>query len=211
MPSLSSLLAFALGSLLVTVVPGPDMALITRQVLVYGHRVARATVVGNVVALVLQTIAVAVGLAAVLLSSVRVFDVVKLLGAAYLIYLGLSTLRHARRSAATGDAASPERAAKTRGIAFRQGFLSTISNPKPTLFFVTYLPQFVNPHGNVAAQVFALGSFHCLLGLVWLTTYANLVGRLHVVLTRERVRRWLERATGVVLISLGLRVAFSRR
>jgi threonine/homoserine/homoserine lactone efflux protein len=174
--------------------------------------VARATVVGNVAALVLQTTAVAVGLAAVLLSSVRVFDVVKVIGAAYLIYLGLSTLRHARRSAAIGDASNRgHTAAKTRSIAFRQGFLSTISNPKPTLFFATYLPQFVDPRGNVAAQVFALGSFHCLLGFVWLTTYANLVGRLHVVLTRERVRRWLERVTGVVLISLGLRVAFSRR
>ena len=211
MPSLTSLLPFALGSLLVTIVPGPDMALVTRQVLAYGQRVARATIAGNILGLVVHTSVVAAGLSAVLLTSARIFDIVKLLGAAYLIYLGLTTLRHTRSSAPIAEAATPDRVAKTRAVAFRQGLLSTVLNPKPGLFFATYLPQFVNPHGNVALQVLALGGFHCLVGIVWLTTYANLVGRLHMVLSRERVRRWLERATGVVLISFGFRIAFSSR
>jgi threonine/homoserine/homoserine lactone efflux protein len=206
-PALSSLLPFALGSALVTIVPGPDMALVTRQVLMYGQRVARATIAGNILGLVVHTTVVAVGLSAVLLASARVFDVVRLIGAAYLIYLGLTTLRHSRRSASTPQAA----AAKTRAMGFRQGLLSTIFNPKPALFLATYLPQFVDPDGNVALQVFALGAFHCLVGVVWLTTYAKLVGRLHLVLSRERVRRWLERATGAVLISFGVALAFSRR
>ena len=107
-------------------------------------------------------------------------------------------------------AASGRRVGKTRATAFRQGFLSTITNPKPLLFFATYLPQFVDPNARVAPQVFALGAFHCLVGAIWLTTYANLVGRLQPVLARERVRRRLERATGTVLIALGLRVALSR-
>jgi len=211
MPSLSSLLPFALGSLLVTIVPGPDMALVTRQVLAYGQRVARATIAGNVLGLVVHTTAVAVGLSAVLQTSARIFDIVKLLGAGYLIYLGLTTLRHARSSAPSAEAETPDRAAKTRAIAFRQGLLSTILNPKPTLFFATYLPQFVDPQGNVGLQVFALGAFHCLLGVVWLTTYATLVGRLQFVLSRQRIRRWLERATGAVLITFGFRVAVSLR
>lgn len=211
MPSISSLLPFALGSLLVTIVPGPDMALITRQVLAYGQRVARATIVGNVLGLVLHTTVVAVGVSAVLLASARVYDIVKLLGAGYLIYLGLATLRHARRAAPAVEAATPDQARKTQAMAFRQGLLSTTFNPKPGLFFATYLPQFVNPEGNVALQVLALGGFHCLVGAVWLTTYARLIGRLHVVLSSQRVRRGLERATGVVLISFGLRLAFSKR
>jgi threonine/homoserine/homoserine lactone efflux protein len=99
----------------------------------------------------------------------------------------------------------------TRTTAFRQGFLSTTLNPKPALFFATYLPQFIDPDGNVALQVLALGGFHILVGVIWLTTYAQLIGRLHFVLTRDRVRRGLERATGAVLIALGLRVAFSER
>src|SRR5256885_5416057 len=211
MASPSSVLAFALGSLLVTIVPGQDMALITRQVLAYGHQVARWTVAGNVLGIVFHTIAVTIGLSALLLSSARIFNIVKLIGAAYLIYLGVTTLLHARRSAGSADAAIPVRPAKTRATAFRQGLLSTITNPKPALFFATYLPQFVTREGNVTLQLLALGGFHCVVGAVWLTTYANLVGRLSVVLSREHVRRRLERLTGLVLISLGLRVAFSRR
>lgn len=210
MPSLSALVAFAVGSILVTIVPGPDMALVTRQVLGYGQGVARATIIGNIVGLIVHTTIVAAGLSAVLLGSARVFDAIRLVGAAYLVYLGLSSILHARR-AAIADAFTTERANKTRLMGFRQGVLSTMTNPKPGLFFATFLPQFVNPNGNVPLQIVALGGFHCVVGIVWLTTYAQLVGRLHVVLSRERVRRRLERAAGVVLIALGLRVAFSDR
>lgn len=206
----TSLLPFALGSVLVTIVPGPDMALVTRQVLAYGQRVARATIAGNILGLVVHITIVAFGLSAVLLASARVFDVVRLIGACYLIYLGLTTLWHARRSHGVTDV-TPERAAKTRAIAFRQGLFSTVLNPKPALFLATYLPQFVNPHGNVTLQVLGLGAFHCVVGVVWLTTYAHLIGRLHMILTRDRVRRWLERTTGAVLIAFGLELAFSRR
>jgi threonine/homoserine/homoserine lactone efflux protein len=168
-------------------------------------------VAGNILGLVVHTTGVAVGLSAVLLSSARIFEVVKLLGAAYLIYLGLATFRHVRRGTPIAENAIVQLEGKTRALAFRQGLRSTTLNPKPALFFATYLPQFVDPDGNVALQILALGGFHCLVGIVWLTTYANLVGRMQVVLSRERVRRRLEQATGAVLISLGLRVAFSRR
>jgi threonine/homoserine/homoserine lactone efflux protein len=209
-PSLPSLLPFAIGSILVTIVPGPDMALITRQVLAYGERTARATIAGNILGLVVHTAGVAFGLSAILLGSARVFEVVKLLGAAYLVYLGVTTFRHAREPV-PGTEQVLERQVISRGTALRQGFLSTTLNPKPALFFATYLPQFIDPDGNVALQVLALGGFHILVGVVWLTLYAHLIGRLHIVLTRERVRRWLERTTGSVLIALGVRVAFSDR
>lgn len=207
MPSLASLIPFALGSVLITIAPGPDMALITRQVLAFGQRVARATAAGNVCGVLIHTTLVALGLSAVLLASVRVFDVVKLVGAAYLVYLGVTSIRHARNQ--VPDTVGP--VARTRAKGFRQGLLSTLLNPKPILFLSTFLPQFVNPHGNVTLQIFALGGFHTLVAAVWLPLYAALVGRLHVVLSRRRVRMWLERATGVVLISFGLRVALSHR
>jgi threonine/homoserine/homoserine lactone efflux protein len=206
----ASLVPFVVGSVLVTIVPGPDMALITRQVLAYGQRVARATIAGNVAGLVVHTVGVAFGLSAILLGSARVFEVVKLLGAAYLIYLGVMTFRHTRTPVPGTDQVR-ERQVISRRTAFRQGFLSTTLNPKPALFFATFLPQFVDPDGNVALQVLGLGAFHILVGVVWLTTYALLIGRLQFVLTREDVRRWLERATGAVLVALGVRVAFSDR
>jgi threonine/homoserine/homoserine lactone efflux protein len=209
-PAPSSLIPFVIGSILVTIVPGPDMALITRQVLLYGQRTARATVTGNMLGLVVHTVGVAFGLSAILLSSARVYEVVRLLGAAYLIYLGVTTFSQSRTTV-PGTEQVPERQAITRGTALRQGFLSTTLNPKPALFFATYLPQFIDPDGNVALQVLALGGFHILVGFVWLTTYANLIGRLHFVLSREHVRRWLERTTGAVLVALGVRVAFGDR
>jgi threonine/homoserine/homoserine lactone efflux protein len=209
-PSLPSLLPFAIGSILVTIVPGPDMALITRQVLAYGERTARATIAGNILGLLVHTAGVAFGLSAILLGSARVFEVVKFVGAAYLVYLGVTTFRHTR-TPVPGSEHVPERHVISRRTALRQGFLSTTLNPKPALFFATYLPQFIDPDGNVALQVLALGGFHILVGVIWLTLYAHLIGRLHFVLTRERVRRWLERTTGAVLLALGVRVAFSDR
>jgi threonine/homoserine/homoserine lactone efflux protein len=208
MLALTALVPFAVGSVLVTVVPGPDMALVTRQVLAFGQRVARATIAGNILGLVVHTTLVAAGLSAVLLASARVFDVVRLVGGAYLVYLGVTAVLHARRRPVVEP--TPEHAARTRSTAFRQGFLSTTLNPKPALFFATYLPQFVDPDGNVALQVGLLGGFHCVVGILWLTLYAHLVGRLHLVLGRDRVRRRLERLTGVVLVALGLRVALER-
>jgi threonine/homoserine/homoserine lactone efflux protein len=114
---------FVIGSVMVTIVPGQDMALITRQVLVYGQRTARATIAGNVIGLVGHTVGVAFGLSAILVGSARVFEVVKLLGAAYLVYLGLTTIFVARAS----DDDDLERRPITRRTAFRQGFLSTFA------------------------------------------------------------------------------------
>jgi threonine/homoserine/homoserine lactone efflux protein len=207
MPSLVSLIPFVIGSVLVTIAPGPDMALITRQVLAHGQRVARATIAGNFTGVLVHTMLVAFGLSAVLLASVKVFDVVKIAGAAYLVYLGLMAIRHARQP--SGEDARP--VARSRATGYRQGLFSTLLNPKPILFLATFLPQFVNPHGNVTLQVLGLGGFHALVAAVWLPVYAAFVGRLHVILSQQRVRMWLERATGVVLISFGLRVALSHR
>lgn len=206
MPSLISLVPFVVGSVLVTIAPGPDMALITRQVLAHGQRVARATIAGNVTGVLVHTLLVAFGLSAVLLASVKVFDAVKIAGAAYLVYLGVLSIRHARRPV---DHAGP--VARSRATGYRQGLFSTLLNPKPILFLATFLPQFVNPDGNVTLQVVGLGGFHALVAAVWLPVYAVFVGRLHVILMRRRVRMWLERATGAVLISFGLRLALSHR
>ena len=204
---MTHLAAFLGVSLLVIVTPGQDTALTIRNTLLGGRRGGVRTAAGVAAGQATWTLAASAGVVALLRASEPAFVAVRLLGAAYLVYLGATTLVHGR----TSDVGVAGRAAITRGRGFRQGFLSTITNPKPTLFFATYLPQFVNPNGNIALQILALGAFHCVVGIVWLTTYAELVGRLHVILTRDRVRRWLERTTGAVLIALGLRVAFSRR
>ncbi len=201
---------FLVGSLVITLVPGADMALITRQVLTRGRAAAQATIGGNVSGLVVHTVALGAGLSALIVASATVYTAVKLAGAAYLVYLGLQSLRQARRtrSDSTGAATRPER--RARGSAYLQGLISTVLNPKPGLFFLSYLPQFIDRHHSIVLQVALLGGIHILLGFVWLTVYASLVSRLKAVVTRPHVRARMEQISGAVLVALGLRVALER-
>ena len=118
----------------------------------------------------------------------------------------MQSLRQARRTR-TGAGATGTELAPRRGNPYRQGLVSTVLNPKPALFFVSYVPQFVDRHGPVTLQVSILAAIHIVVGLVWLTTYASLVSRMHAAISRPRVKAALERATGAVLIALGVRVA----
>jgi threonine/homoserine/homoserine lactone efflux protein len=209
---IEQLLPFLVGSILVTIVPGADMALITRQVLVGGTGLAQRTILGNLSGLVVHAVALAVGLSALLVASAEAYTVVKLAGAAYLVYLGAQALLAARRAgdAQTEDGRATGRVPSKR-TAYFQGLVSTVLNPKPALLFLTFLPQFVDERRAVLPQIAFLAGVHIVIGLVWLTIYAHVVHRAHRTLTRGDVRRWLEGATGVVLIALGLRVALERR
>ncbi|GAA3940389.1 LysE family translocator [Actinomadura viridis] len=214
------LLPFLAASLLVTVIPGADMALVTRQVLLGGPALARRTVLGNLTGLLVHGAALAAGLSALLVASAAAYTTVKYAGAAYLVWLGVQAIRTAREPAPAGAAPAGPRDAAPAGPgaggragrgAFLQGLVSTVLNPKPALFFLTFLPQFVDPGRGVLPQTLTLTAVHVLVGLVWLTAYAHLVGRARAVLTAPRVKAWLERTTGAVLIALGVRVAFERR
>jgi threonine/homoserine/homoserine lactone efflux protein len=208
---IEQLLPFLVGSILVTVVPGPDMALVTRQVLIGGTSLAQRTIFGNLTGLVVHALALAAGLSALLAASAEAYTVVKLAGAAYLVFLGIQTLRSARRDTPTDlDEARPRSVPSPR-TAYVQGLVSTVLNPKPALLFLTYLPQFIDASRPVLPQIVFLAAVHILVGLIWMTLYAHLVHRAHRTLTRRDVRRWLESATGIVLIALGLRVALERR
>lgn len=211
---LDSLLLFLGGSILITIVPGPDMALVFRQVLLGGTSLAQRTILGNLSGLVVHAVALAAGLSALLAASAEAYTVVKLAGAVYLIYLGVQTLRasrHATEDATTEDRTTADRPIPTMRTAYVQGLVSTVLNPKPALLFVTYLPQFVDESRAVLPQIAFLAGVHILVGLVWMTFYAHLVHRAQRTLRRPDIRRWLERVTGVVLIGLGLRVALERR
>jgi threonine/homoserine/homoserine lactone efflux protein len=199
---------FLTGSLLVTVIPGADMALVTRQVLMRGRRTAQATIFGNLSGLVVHALALAVGLSALLVASATAYTTVKLAGAAYLVYLGVQSIRQAR--AGNGRTQADAGEGGRRGGAYLQGLISTVLNPKPALFFLSFLPQFIDRHDAVAPQVALLAAIHIAVGFVWLTFYAWFVSRMHLVLTRPRVKVALARVTGVVLIGLGLRVATER-
>jgi threonine/homoserine/homoserine lactone efflux protein len=219
-----ALVAFLVGSVLVTVIPGPDMALITRQVLVGGTALAQRTIFGNLTGLLVHGVALAAGLSALLVLSATAYTAVKLAGAAYLGYLGVQALWAARHRPAApaslhaSPGVPPGRAEPAAPVgrlpsrrAFLPGLVSTVLNPKPALFFLTFLPQFVDPRQPVLPQTSTLAAIHVLVGLVWLSVYARLVDRARGVLTAPTVRAWLERTTGVVLLAFGVRVAVERR
>jgi threonine/homoserine/homoserine lactone efflux protein len=190
------------------VTPGPDMAVVTKNALAHGRRGVVLTTSGIALALVVWTGATAVGLSALLRTSGEALFVLKLAGAAYLAYLGVRTLLDSRRRPVDLLASAPEPAAAH--AIFRQGFLSAISNPKLGVFFVTFLPQFVSPGQAVLPRLVLLGLIFAVIGWTWMNVYGLFVTRMRDFITAPRVRQWMERVTGVVLLGFGARLAAER-
>ena len=223
--AIDDLIPFLIGATLVTIGPGADMALVMRQVFVGGTALAQRTIFGNITGLIVHSIALAVGLSALLVASAEAYTAVKIAGAIYLVYLGAQSLLSAWRAGrepgpATGEAVdaamAPQgggasRRAPSMRTAYLQGLISTVLNPKPALLYLTFLPQFVDESRPVLPQIVFLAGIHIVMGVIWLTFYAHVIARAHRTLTRSDVKRWLEGATGVVLIGLGLRVATEPR
>jgi threonine/homoserine/homoserine lactone efflux protein len=204
----TTLLAFAGVSLLLAVTPGPDMAVVTKNALAHGRRGVVLTTSGIGLALVIWVGATAVGLSALLRTSGEVLLLLKIAGAAYLAYLGIRTLLESRQR--PGDLLATAPPAAPAHAVFRQGFLSAITNPKLGVFFVTFLPQFVVPGQAVLPRLLELGVTFALIGWIWMNAYGFFVTRLREVITAPRVRQWMQRITGVVLLGFGARLALER-
>lgn len=205
----SALLTFAGISLLLAVTPGPDMAVVTRQALANGRRGVVLCIAGITLALMIHVTASAVGLSALLRASATLFEVLKVVGGVYLAYLGVRSWLASRHTRAEPEAGSTRPLAGSAGI-LRQGFFSALLNPKLAVFFMTFLPQFVRPRDAVLPRLLLLGLVFAVIGLVWLNVYGLLVTRLRDVITAPRVRQWLERVTGTVLIGFGARLVVER-
>ena len=200
------LLAFVGVASVVVVTPGADMALVARNALLHGRRAGIATAFGVNLGIAAWSIAAAVGVAAVVQASAPLFTALKLLGAVYLVYLGVQTWRHGRSETARDESRRPI----GEGRAFRQGVLSNLLNPKIGLFFTAILPQFVS-HDPPLLDLLVLGAIFNVMGLAWLTAYAIVIAQGRKLLGRRRVRAAMDRVSGVVLIGLGIRLAIERR
>jgi threonine/homoserine/homoserine lactone efflux protein len=217
-------LAAAVGLLaLLTIVPGPDMAVVTRAALAGGRRPAGETAVGVVCGLLVWGLLAVGGLAAVLAASGDAYTVLRILGAGYLIALGLRTLRHSRAASTQAPAASRPRgidgaptgaaAAGGRGSggAWRTGFATNLLNPKIGVFYTSVLPQLVPAGAPTAATQAALVLTHAGLSLVWLTGWARAVGRSQAAFRRPAVSLAIERIGGAVLVGFGLEIVARAR
>lgn len=207
-----SLIAFTGVAALLTVTPGADMAVVTRTALGDGRRAALLTAAGVNVGLLFWGTASALGISALLASSASAFTTLKLVGAAYLLWLGVTTLRQAVRGVAARAAPLGGSGAATAGdaAAFRRGLLTNVLNPKVGVFYSTLLPQFMGPDDPVLALSLVLTLIHVVMGLTWLAGYAWLVARSRDLFARPRVRRALDALTGTVLVGFGLRLARAR-
>jgi threonine/homoserine/homoserine lactone efflux protein len=202
--------AFVLLSALVIVTPGPDTALIIRNALAAGPRASTFSAMGVAAGTVAWAVATTLGVGVLLERSSVAFTVLKLVGAAYLCYLGVRTLLRTPREELTVSEARPQRAFLSNRAAFRQGLLSNLLNPKSGAFFVTVMPQFLVAGDSPLRLVLMVAAFESIL-LVWLIGYGHVMSRLGATGPGLRVRRALSRITGLVLIGLGARLALERR
>jgi threonine/homoserine/homoserine lactone efflux protein len=202
----SSLLLFVTGAALLLVIPGPAVTYVVSRSIGHGRAAGLVSVTGIVVGTLLHVAAATLGLSALLASSALAFQFIKYLGAAYLIYLGIRTLR--RDDSQLLQAANGER--RLLRI-FVQGVLVNLLNPKTALFFLAFLPQFVDPSlGHPSLQIFQLGVLFALMGWISDSLWAVLAGTVaERFRSSVRLRRAQRNVSGGALIALGLASAFS--
>ena len=199
---------FAIAALLLIMMPGPDQVLVTRNALSGGRLGGLVTMAGGALGLTVHAATAALGLSALLLASATAFTALKVVGVAYLLWLGVQTMRSARHTG-TATEEDPEPASAVGWTAYlRQGFLSNALNPKVALFFVTFLPQFLpadaaSPRG----QALLLSAVFATLYVAWFGSYALMVDRFGRWLRRPSVRARIERVTGFVLVTFAARLA----
>jgi threonine/homoserine/homoserine lactone efflux protein len=219
----SSLLAFTLAAALLTITPGPDTFLVIMNTLKSGLRTGLATVVGIASGGLFHAALFAFGVAQVLVYSPTVFMVVKLVGAAYLVWLGVGALRsafakrgsvmdshspHPNPLSRTGEGAKPESSLRS---AYVQGVITNALNPKVAVFYLAFLPQFMRPADDIALKSVLLIGIHYALGLLWLSLVALFVVQFSMWLRKSMVQRVLEGTVGAVMTFFGVKLALATR
>jgi threonine/homoserine/homoserine lactone efflux protein len=201
--SLSLYGAFLVACIVIILVPGPTVTLIVANSIRHGTRAGLANVAGTQVGLGIAIAIVGVGLTFLIEGMGHWFEWVRLLGAAYLIWVGIQLFRQKGRLNPDGSAKAP------RGGFFLQGLLVALSNPKMLIFFGAFLPQFIDPSGNYATQIAVMGLTAMLCAAVSDSGYALAAGRAAKALSASRMRL-LSRISGGFLVGGGLWLAFSR-
>ena len=216
--SLTNYLLFLPAVLVITLLPGPDFAIVVKTALLCGRRQALACAFGINCGVAVHTIAAILGISAVIAGSAELFAVLKWAGAAYLFYLGLRSFLASRRHESHEDGAPIEAAAaalqnakaETPAAAFRSGLFCNLLNPKVVLFVLTFFPQFMDAALPAGPQLALMGATWAFLGLAWLAVLVVMMDRLRPVFGRPAFQRWLNRTMGMILILFGLRLAAAR-
>jgi len=197
MPSLNTLLVFLGAAVTLVAIPGPNLIYIITRSVAQGRRAGVASALGVETGTLLHVLAAACGISVIVASSDLALDVIRYAGAAYLIYLGLRTLRQGH------SLPSPNADSRAQSLlaAWRQGVLVQLLNPKVILFFLAFFPQFIDPDRNVASQVVVLGTVLATVGLAVDCVYALIAARMGMTLRRPEL---LQPISACIYIGLGV-------
>lgn len=199
-------LPFLAAITLLTMSPGVDTIIVMRNSAVAGYKKGLLTSLGICLGLFGHAAVSALGLSVILLGSASMFTALKLAGAAYLIYLGYQSLRSAARP--TGLIVSQEGMSSLSHLAaFRQGLLSNVLNPKPIIFYMAFLPQFINPEYSALQQSLFMAFMHFSIAMIWQGVLALLVHRAKTWLAKPQVSRVIDGLSGTLLLGFGTRLA----
>lgn len=200
--------AFLIAITILTLTPGLDTALVIRNSSRGGFSDGFLTSLGICLGLFVHATFSAVGISAILAQSAELFNAVKMVGAAYLIWLGVMTLKSLLNGTSSGLNANvvvgstPLDAKRS----LREGFLSNVLNPKTAVFYLAFLPQFINPEGSAFLQSCLMAAIHFVIAMVWQCGLAGVLTKAKNLLQSPRFTRWMEGSTGAVLVFLGIKL-----
>lgn len=198
--------AFMVAIILLTISPGVDTLLVLRNTSRGGWKDGLVSSLGICSGLFVHATVSAVGISVILLQSAWAFSMLKLAGAIYLIWLGIQSICSLKNSQL--DSAKPVKASGVNWVrSLREGLFSNVLNPKPVIFYMAFLPQFVNPYGDLLLQSLSLAGIHFLIGMVWLSALTFTLYRLKGWGAGKRIEKTIQGITGGVMVILGVSLA----
>ena len=204
-------IGFAALSVVLSVTPGPDTMLVLGNAVAGGTKSGLATTLGVKGGTLTHSLLAAVGVAALLMKFAAFYAVMKAVGAAYLVALGLYSFYRAVAGGGGQEKATAEKPPKGFLRCFVEGYLSNITNPKVVVFYVAVLPQFIAPGDPVFLTTAKLASVHVGVSFLWLVCVSFFVGTARSWLSRPKVRKGVSAASGLAIAAFGVKLALSRR
>jgi RhtB (resistance to homoserine/threonine) family protein len=201
---------FIIMSILLIILPGPDTAIATKNTLSIGRMGGVKTIVGTCFALLIHTFAAVVGLSAIIVKSAFLFSIFKYIGALYLIYLGIKSLWGLRKKDQEEILETNTKSKYGNKSCFKQGFLTNLLNPKVAVFFLTFLPQFVETDRNTFIPFLLMGITYAVLTAVWFIFYVFLLNKISSFMKKPKTQKIIEGITGTILIGFGIKLALEK-
>lgn len=192
------------------ILPGPDTAIVTKNTLTVGRSGGLKTAMGTCCALFIHTSAAILGLSAIIVKSALLFSVFKYVGAVYLIYLGVKALWSLWKKDELANSEMTIDRQFNNSSCFKQGFLTDILNPKVAVFFLTFLPQFVDPGSNTFVPFLIMGITYTALTAIWFLLYVYLINQISAFMKKPKAQNIIEGITGTILIGFGIKLALEK-